>query len=131
MTLLEAAMASLVLMLATTAAGQLWSQGVRISGLATQREERLHALEALLLASEGTARHWAAGQGPSADCQAALGQLTPLLRALPNAQRATLFLSSAPQGTVHVRWELDGLRRERLWSAAALGLCGGEASDAP
>ncbi|MFN7679082.1 MAG: hypothetical protein ACK5QW_10885, partial [Cyanobacteriota bacterium] len=80
MTLLEAAMASLVLMLATTAAGQLWSQGVRISGLATQREERLHALEALLLASEGTARYWAAGQGPSADCQAALGQLTPLLR---------------------------------------------------
>jgi hypothetical protein len=130
MTLMEAVMASLVLMLATTASGQLWSQGLRISGLATQREERLHTLEALLLASEGTARDWAAGHGPSADCQVAVNQLTPLLRALPNAQRATLYLSPTPLGTVHVRWELDGLRRERLLSATALRLCG-EAGDVP
>jgi hypothetical protein len=123
MTLMEAVMASLVLMLGTTAAGQLWGQGLRISGLVAQREERLQTLDALLLASEGTARQLAAAQGPASDCQVVVEQLATLLRTLPQAQRATLSLPPSPPTTVHVRWDVDGLRRERLLSTTALQLC--------
>jgi hypothetical protein len=123
MTLMEAVMASLVLMLATTTAGQLWSQGLRISSRVAQREEQLHSLDALLLASEGLARELAAMQGPISDCQEAVGHLTVQLRALPHAPQITLSFPASPPGTLHVRWEVDGLRRERLLSASTLRLC--------
>lgn len=123
MTLVEAVMASLVLMLGTSAAAQVWGHGLRTSREVALREERLHALDALLLASEGIARDLAASQGPLGECQAATAQLLPLLRALPGAEEATLSQPPSPPGTVHLRWEAGDLRRERLFSASALGLC--------
>ena len=123
MTLLEAIMASLLLMLASSAAGQVWSEGLRVSGRVAQREERAQTLDALLLASEGSVRDLAATQGPASDCQDAIAQLPPLLSSLPNPRQATLSLPASPAGTVHVRWELAGMRRERLWSVTALRLC--------
>jgi hypothetical protein len=123
MTLVEAVMASLVLMLGTSAAAQLWSHGLRSSLDLAQREDRFQQLEALLLASEGMARKLAAQQGPASACHVAVAQLLPQLRALPTARAATLTQPSSPPGTVHLRWEADGLRRERLFSTTALGLC--------
>lgn len=130
MTLVEALLASLVFLIGTTAAAQLWSQGLQTSQDLAQREERLHKLERLLLASEGTARTWAAHQGPASDCQGALDQLEPLLHALNPGGNTTFSQPPSPPGTLHLRWEEDGLRKERLFSPTALELCR-EGSHAP
>lgn len=123
MTLMEAVMASLVLMIGTSAAAQLWSHSLRSTQDLARREERLHRLDALLLASEGMARELAASQGPARDCPTVMAELLPLLRVLPPAREATLSQPPSPAGTLHLRWEADGLRRERLLSGTALGLC--------
>jgi len=125
MTLLDAVMASLVLMLGTSAAVQLWTHGLRTSVSLGQREERLDRLEALLLASEGVARELADRREPAEDCQAAIAQLVPQLVALDPAGTASLTHPPSPPGTLHIRWEADGLRRERLFSATVLRLCHG------
>ncbi|MBM5816003.1 MAG: hypothetical protein FJ083_05275 [Cyanobacteria bacterium K_Offshore_surface_m2_239] len=125
MTLLEAVMASLLLMLGTSAAAQLWSHGLRISVNVSQREERLDRLEELLLGSEGVARELADRLEPVEDCQAAIAQLLPRLRALSPEDTATLSLPPSPAGTLHLRWDDDGLRRERIFSASVLRLCRG------
>lgn len=123
MTLLDVVLASLVLLLGTSAASQLWIHGLRSSRELAQREERFQKLEALLLASEGMARDQAARLGSANDCQAAVDQLLPRLRALSPTGEATLTQPPTPAGTLHLRWEAEGLRRERLYSPSALGLC--------
>ncbi|MFN9661190.1 MAG: hypothetical protein ACK6BC_12630 [Cyanobacteriota bacterium] len=123
MTLVEVVMASLVFMLGTATAAQLWSHGLRSSRDLAQREERLHRLDGLLLASEGMARDLAVRLGPASDCQVASAQLVPRLRALPSARQATLSQPPSPPDTLHLRWETAGLRRERLLSTTALRLC--------
>lgn len=123
MSLLEAVAASAVLVVSSSAAAQLWSQALRSSGEVARREEQLHRLDALLLASEGKAQELAGQQGVAAQCQGATGSLLPLLRALPAAQGAILTVPPSPAGTLHLRWEVGGMRRERLLSASALGLC--------
>jgi hypothetical protein len=47
----------------------------------------------------------------------------PLLQTLPSAREASLSQPPSPPGTLHLRWEADGLRRERLLSVTALRLC--------
>lgn len=123
MTLIEAVAASLVLMVSTSAAAQLWSQALRATVELAKREQQLHRLDALLLASEGQARELAGRQGVAAHCQGAATGLLPLLLALPAAEGAILSVPPSPPGTVHLRWDAGGLRRERLLSASALGLC--------
>jgi hypothetical protein len=129
MTLAETVTASLVLMIGSSAAAQVWSQTLRASSVLARQEAQLHALDALLLASEGQARALAKSKGPATDCPAALGQLEPLLRALPSflaqskGQGATLTLPPSAPGMLHVRWESAGVKRERLLSASVLGLC--------
>ncbi|MEB3335714.1 MAG: hypothetical protein VKP70_12100 [Cyanobacteriota bacterium] len=130
MTLVEAMLASLLFLLGTSAAAQLWNQGLRASQEVAQREKRLHRLETLLLASEGAVRDWAARQGPASDCQGALEELLPRLRALNPAGSATFSHPPSPPGTLHLRWEEDGLRKERLLSPTALELCR-EGADGP
>jgi hypothetical protein len=129
MTLAETVAASLVLMIGSSAAAQVWSQTLRASSVLARQEAQLHALDALLMASEGQARVLAKSQGPATDCPAAIGQLVPLLRALPSVlaqskgQEASLTLPPSAPGMVHVRWESAGVKRERLLSASVLGLC--------
>lgn len=123
MTLVETVMASLVLMIGASAAAELWSQGLRITKDLTQREERLQHLDALLLASEGVARDLAASQAPLGNCQLAAGQFLSRVRALPTSAEASLSEHPSAPGTVHLRWEVGGLRRERLLSVSALQLC--------
>jgi hypothetical protein len=123
MTLLEAMMASLVLMLGTSAGAQLWSHGLRINASVGQREDRLERLEALMLASEGVARDLAEDLPPETDCQSARDQLLPLWRGLDADQRAVLALPPSPAGTLHLRWDLDGSRRERVFSTTVLLRC--------
>ncbi|MFN9622542.1 MAG: hypothetical protein ACK587_06885 [Cyanobacteriota bacterium] len=123
MTLLEAVMASLVLMIGTSAAAQLWSQGLRTSLELARREQRLQQLETLLLSSEGLARDGAVHLGTANDCSAAEARLLSRLRALPSAAEATLTRPASSPGTLHLRWEADGVRRERIFSHSALGLC--------
>jgi hypothetical protein len=129
MTLAETVAASLVLMIGSSAAAQVWSQTLRASSELARQEAQLHALDALLLASEGQAWVLAKSQGPATDCPAAIGQLVPLLRALPSVlaqskgQGASLTLPPSAPGMVHVRWESAGVKRERLLSASVLGLC--------
>lgn len=130
MTLAETVAASLVLMVGSSAAAQVWSQTLRSSSELAHREAQLLALDALLLASEGQARALAdRQQGPAIDCPTAIGELVPLLRALPQTLAkgegpgATLTLPPSAPGLLHVRWESAGVRRERLFSASVLGLC--------
>lgn len=123
MTLLEAVMASVVLMLGTSTSAWMWNHGLRISLELAKREERLQRLDALLLASEAMARKLADQSQPASSCQVAIAQLLPQLRALPAARSAILTQPTSPAGTLHLRWEADGLRRERLFSTSALRLC--------
>ncbi|MFN9645745.1 MAG: hypothetical protein ACK6BG_11665 [Cyanobacteriota bacterium] len=123
MTLVEAVMASLVLMIGTSAAAQLWSHGLRSSLELARREQTLQRLDGLLLNGEGLARELAVRHGPSSDCPSALARLLSGIQALPTARTATLTLPPSPPGTLHLRWETDGVRRERLLSPSALGLC--------
>jgi hypothetical protein len=129
MSLVEAVAASLLLLLGSSAAAQLWSQGLRASWEQRQRESQLHSLDALVLASEGKARALAASQGPAAECQAAVAQLVPMLRALPSEleqgrePQASLSLPESGAGLLHVRWAIGALQRQRLLSVTALGLC--------
>jgi hypothetical protein len=123
MTLVEALLASLLFLMGSSAVAQLWSQGLRTSHDLAQRQDRLHRLERLLLASEGMARDWAARLGPASDCQSALEQLVPLLRSLNQGGNATFSLPPSPAGTLHLRWEEDGFQKERLLSPTALELC--------
>ncbi|MEB3259023.1 MAG: hypothetical protein VKP63_00155 [Cyanobacteriota bacterium] len=124
MTLLEAVMASLLLMLGSSAAARLWSHGLQTTATVGQREERLDRLEALLLASEGLARNLAHADPPG-DCQVAIARLRQGLQALDPEGMATLSHPPSPPGTVHLRWEADGLRRERIFSPSVWGLCRG------
>lgn len=127
MTMAEAVVACLVLMVGCSSAAQLWSQGLRSSWDLARREAHLEQLDSLVLASEGAARDLANSQGPASDCQVATAQLVPLLQALPGAmtpdQPTTLTLPPSGTGVLHLRWEVDGLQRERLLSPSALGLC--------
>ena len=127
MTLAEAVAASLVWMVGCGSAAQLWSQGLRASWELSRREAHMERLESLLVASEGAARFLAASQGPAVDCQVAVGQLVPMLQALPTAvapgQPANLALPTSAPGLLHLRWETGGFKRERLLSLSALGLC--------
>jgi hypothetical protein len=129
MSLTEVVAAALVLLVGSSSAARLWGQGLRASVDLAQREARLRQLDTLLLASEGEARELAAQLGPASDCQVAAGQLLPLLRALPTELArageapATLTLPPSEPRLLHLRWEAGGLRRERLLSPAALGLC--------
>ncbi|MFN6338271.1 MAG: hypothetical protein ACK41W_06025 [Cyanobacteriota bacterium] len=123
MNLMEVVMAALVLMLGTSAAARLWGEALRASGDLAQREERLHNLEALLLASEGKARAWATNLTTTGACPEVAERLESQLRELPATPGAILTLPPSPSGVLHVRWEAGGLRRERLLSVSALGLC--------
>jgi type II secretory pathway component PulJ len=125
MTLLEAVMASLLLMLGSSAAARLWSHGLQTTATLGQREERLDRLEALLLASEGLARDLAVKMDQQGDCQVAITRLRQGLQALAPEGMATLSHPPSPPGTVHLRWESDGLRRERVFSPSVWGLCRG------
>jgi hypothetical protein len=123
MSLLESVLASLVLMIGTSAAAQMWSQGLRSSLELARREEGLQRLEGLLLSSEGLAREQADRTGAGSDCPTAVAQLQSGLRALPPAREATLTLPPTPPGTLHLRWDSQGLRRERVFSLSAWRLC--------
>ena len=123
MSVLDALMASLVLMLGTSAAGQLWCHGLRVSQNLAKREESLQRLDAVLLASETLVRELAAGQGAAGSCQDVSAEFLPRLRALAPTREVSVTQPASPPGTLHLRWEADGLRRERLFSATALGPC--------
>lgn len=123
MNLIDVVMASLVLMVGASAAAQLWSQALRSTWDQALREERLQALDALLLASEGQARELVASKGTREDCALAKAELATLLRTLPTDPGTALILPASPPGMVYLRWENGPLRRERLLSATALGLC--------
>lgn len=125
MSVTEVLLAAALMALGGSAAAQLWGQALLASHAVALRQERLHTLDGLLLASEAAARAWAAGADPVEAAEPCPGAdaLEPRLRALPAAAGATLSLPPSPAGLVHVRWELGGLRRERLLSASALGLC--------
>ena len=127
MSLAEAVVASLVLMLGCSSAAQLWCQGLRANWDLAQREGQLVRLDSLMAESEGRARTLANSQGPAANCLVAANQLVPMLQTMPAAvapgQPANLSLPPVAPGLLHIRWEVGGFQRERLLSLSALGLC--------
>jgi hypothetical protein len=131
MSLAEVVTASLILTLGFSSTAQLLSKGgqshVELKRWAALQEQ----LDTLMVSSEGKARQLASTQVPTTNCQAAAANLEPELQALvaslaPGGQ-VNLSFSSAGAGLVHVRWEVPWqattLKRERLLSASALGLC--------
>ena len=138
MSLVEVVSASLILMLGCSSAAQLMSRGGQSSVELKRWGVLQERLDTLMVASEGKARQLASTQGPATDCQVAAALLEPELQALPASlapgEPVSLVFSSAGAGLVHVRWEVPWqnttLKRERLLSASALGLCqeGGHAA---
>lgn len=131
MSLAEVVTASLILMLGFSSSAQLLSKGGQSSEELKQWGALQEQLDTLMVSSEGRARQLARTQGPTTDCQTAAANLEPELQALvaslaPGGQ-VNLSFSSAGAGLVHVRWHVpwqgSTLKRERLLSASALGLC--------
>ncbi|MGA1304880.1 MAG: hypothetical protein ACO3ZD_12635 [Cyanobium sp.] len=131
MSLVEVVSASVILMLGCSSAAQLMSRGGQSSVELKQWGVLQAQLDTLMVASEGKARQLASTQVPATDCQVAAALLEPELQALPAAlapgAQVSLSFSSAGAGLMHVRWEVPWqnttLKRERLLSASALGLC--------
>jgi len=129
MNLAEVVSASLILMLGCSSSAQLLSKGGQSSVELKQLGALQERLDTLMVASEGTARH----MGLAQNCQLAAAQLEPQLQALPATlapgQQVSLSFSSSSEvdGLMHVRWEVPWqnttLKRERLLSASALGMC--------
>jgi type II secretory pathway component PulJ len=118
MTLAELLTASAVFAIGASAALQLSASASRSTLAAEQQRHHASDLEARVLAVEADLQQLA-GTPIAADCDSASAWLIERLPSL-QAQRGGLLLQLQGAG---------GLRRERWYDPAALGLCLPEASD--
>lgn len=131
MSLMEPLMASLVFLGSAAAAAQLWVLALGASHVEGERQQRLDRLDAELVVLGSWLRRQAATTGSSGDCTAVAARLA---QELPQPEAA------GPSAEFHLR--ADGVTspglleveltsaagpeaRRRLFSVAALGLCGG------
>lgn len=133
MSLSEVLISALLLALAGAQSLGVWASALGWSQQQQRRAELLLRLDGELQLLQARLRRAGVAEGASADCQAALERMVPLL-ASPAPAAAPLV----PDLQRQVHWELEGLRltvrsaalgleRQRWWSPRVYGLCGPEA----
>jgi Tfp pilus assembly protein PilX len=122
MNLVEVLVAAVVVAGASCGSAQVLGMGSRWSLQAEQRQARLERQEAAMVAAELAVRQLAEGSAPRAGaCGAAAAELAAALEQAPSLQ----VWQEEERVLVEVTGEGDEPPRRRLYSPAALGLCGG------
>ena len=139
MTLIEQLTASVVFVAASAASLQVWALAAGATATETRWQQQLGALDAELMAVEGRLRSQAAGGLLEPDCLVAAERLLSAAEAQPPAaavMRSLQLLPAPAPPLLEVRLAMPGAagglqaERVRLYSPAALGLCGATAAPA-
>ncbi len=130
MNLVEAMVASAMLVTSSSCSLQLWAGSTRWASQAEQRQQQAAQLEAALLASQAQVSALA-GTPITADCDVASSWLAAHLQAQPLAAGLSRQVSAEPGALLRVQLRgAGGEQRQRWLSPAAYGLCGLEVSHA-
>lgn len=128
MNLVDVIVASSLLLGACGGAAQMGSSSAQAMAHSRSRLEALENLEAQLLAVPPVLQA-AAAAGQDRDCSSAARwmqqQLVAAMPPLPQGVERQLALAPGGEQVVLVLSGPDGLRRQRLYSPVAFGLCGG------
>lgn len=122
MNLVEVLVAAVVVAGASCGSAQVLGMGSRWSLQAEQRQARLEQQEASMVAAEAAVRRLAEAAPQAGDCGAAADELATALEQAGGAGRQVL--RQEERVLVEVAGEGDEPPRRRLFSPAALGLCG-------
>jgi hypothetical protein len=124
MNLVEAMVASAILVSSSSCSLQLWAGSTRWTRQAEVRQQQQAQLDVALLNSQGQLAALA-GTPMAADCQAASSWVAAHLQAQPLAAGLARQVSAEPGALVRVQVSgADGAQRQRWFSPAAYGLCG-------
>jgi len=139
MNLVEVIVASSLFLSACGGAAQIGSSSAQAMAQSRSRSGAMESIEVQLLAVNPVLRvsdpQGDAPDGPAHDCSGAARwmqqQLAAALPPLPPGVHRQISLAEAGDQVVLVLQAPDGLRRERRYSPAAFGLCGGFGAAAP
>lgn len=126
MTISETLVAACLFLGALAGSLQVWGLTAALAVAEEERQESREQVEAELAASEARLRVHTRRLQASADCAAQGLALREALAAQPPAAGLQRRLASLEGGLVQITVAAEGLReppRQRLWSAAAFGLC--------
>ncbi len=124
MNLVEAMVASAMLVSSSSCSLQLWAGSTSWARQAEERQQQASQVEAALLSSQAQLQAMA-GTPLAADCAAAGSWLAAHLQAQPLAGGLSRAVSAEPGALVRVQISgAEGLQRQRWLSPAAYGLCG-------
>jgi hypothetical protein len=125
MNLIEVMLASAIFAGAAGGSLQLWAASAAASQQSVERERLLERMDLDLLQLQARWRRDAQGWA-GLSCEAATARLESLAATAPVPPQLQRRVEPAPEGTglvVSLASPLDGLRRQRLFTAAALGPC--------
>jgi type II secretory pathway component PulJ len=130
MNLLEVLVAAVVVAGASCGSAQVLGMGSRWSLQAEQRQQRLERQEAAMVAAEAAVRRLAEAAPRAGACGAAAAELAAALEqpsgeSGDEAGPTRQVVQEEEQVLLEVAGEGDEPPRRRLFSPAALGLCGG------
>lgn len=126
MTITETVMAVCLFLGALGGSLQVWALTAALAVAEEARQERREQVEEELVASEARLRIHTRRLEASADCAAQGQAMREALAARPPAAGLQRRLVSLEGGLVQITLAAEGLGeppRQRLWSAAAFGLC--------
>jgi len=124
MNLVEALVASAMLVSSSSCSLQLWAGSTSWTRQAEGRQQQLAQLDAALLSSQSQLVALA-GAPIAADCIAASTWLAAHLQAQPALPGVALQVRAEPGALVRVQVAgAEGVQRQRWFSPAAYGLCG-------
>jgi hypothetical protein len=124
MSLVEALVASAMLVSSSSCSLQLWAGSTSWARQAEGRQQQQAQLDAALLSSQSQLVALA-GAPLAADCQAASRWIAAHLQAQPAGFGVELQVRAEPGGLVRVQVAgAEGVQRQRWFSPAAYGLCG-------
>jgi len=130
MNLVEALVASAMLVSSSSCSLQLWAGSTSWARQAEVRQQQLAQLDAALLSSQSQLVALA-GAPIAADCIAASTWLAAHLQAQPAPPEVDLQVRAEPGALVRVQVAgAEGVQRQRWFSPAAYGLCGVAVADA-
>ena len=126
MTISEALVSACLFLAAFAGSLQVWGLTAALAVAEEKRQERREQVEAELVASEARLRVHTRRMEASSDCPAQALALREALALQPAAAGLERRLASLEGGLVEITVVAEGLGeppRQRLWSAAAFGLC--------
>jgi hypothetical protein len=130
MNLVEAMVASAMLVSSSSCSLQLWAGSTNWVRQAEVRQQQQAQLDAALLNSQGQLAALA-GSPMAADCDAASSWIAAHLQAQPVAGGLARQVRAEPGALVRVQVSgADGVQRQRWFSPAAYGLCGAASASA-